>query len=100
MVYTIEQLQSMTNGELYAHWQFSRFPFDQHDCGGCLTMHNHGSVECALPIEHSIVREYVTAMGFEAKEFDAKIARENLEKIFALRKYFGEPAAQLKQAAA
>lgn len=87
MDYSLSQLQSMSNGELYAHWQFSRFPFDLGGCDQCLTMHNDNNVACATPDAHRAVRERISQLGFKGREFDIKTARENLEEMFALRSY-------------
>jgi hypothetical protein len=88
---TLEELKAMSDAELYNHWQYGHFPFEQlSSCGHCLTEHvfykDSESMACReeshAEIVHNVDRRWRQPIKFGDQ------LRPHLAELYAARLFF------------
>jgi len=101
---TLEELKTMSNEDLSAHWKSGQFPFDMiPTCHACLTIHWQGW--CHVE-EHSQLRAAAkqNLRRINGRTNSVEAFRANLEELYALRLFYDSlyppaPAAAEQQVA-
>lgn len=83
---TLEELKSLTPGELRARWtNGGQFPFDRMLCGGCLTLHNHRTCHPEITQELRRMASYNDWMDAPRT---GDLLHKHIEELYALRLFF------------